>query len=334
MGQIEFREIPLSGRELATGTMSKRTSGSLASLSGPNQILVTRGYLTEPPPPELPTWERARWAEMVRTLAVGSRGEERIACRDTAAVLWDLWLPGGIGEIHFWRNGRRNHRYRDLPALGAGVASRRIRWHHGAPPLRKPATIHGILVTDLATTLLDCLRFGIQGSQRNGFVAATAAARKLVDASRWNEESGQAWCDEKEGLFELLRRSIDRRGKLQARRGLDWLDPMVESALEAKFLWSVMDGGFTRPTTQHRFCLPDGVEYYGDFWWPKQGVLTEVDGAVKYRANDAWETWWREKQRQDALMNSGLVSRILRVTAAEIEAPKVLLAILGGAGIV
>jgi hypothetical protein len=51
-------------------------------------------------------------------------------------------------------------------------------------------------------------------------------------------------------------------------------------------------------------------------YWPEFGVAGEIDGRTKYRdAPD--ETFWREKQRQEAMEDTGLV--VVRWGRADLE---------------
>jgi very-short-patch-repair endonuclease len=59
----------------------------------------------------------------------------------------------------------------------------------------------------------------------------------------------------------------------------------------------------------------DGRTYYADRAWPEFAVIGEVDGYGKYRA-DTWQTFRREKQREDALRAAGWL--VVRWTVTEV----------------
>lgn len=90
--------------------------------------------------------------------------------------------------------------------------------------------------------------------------------------------------------------------------------------------WSVVvmhRHGIPAPRRQQRFEDADGV-LRTDFWWPRQRVVGEFDGKVKYgRLNPAGglpeDVLWTEKRREDRLRRQ--VAGLSRWTTADLVAP-------------
>jgi hypothetical protein len=85
-------------------------------------------------------------------------------------------------------------------------------------------------------------------------------------------------------------------------------------------------GGLPRPELQVRVVGPEGQVAYTDYGWEEQRVVGEFDGRVKYLRNlregeSASDVVVREKQREDWLVETGLVVR--RFVWAEILTPRI-----------
>lgn len=93
-------------------------------------------------------------------------------------------------------------------------------------------------------------------------------------------------------------------GCSRVRRVAHWVDPASESPGESVSRAHLVAAGLPRPRVGLSVTGDDGRCYYADLAWPQLGVLGEVDGYGKYRS-DAWDTFRREKRREDSLRAAG-----------------------------
>lgn len=116
----------------------------------------------------------------------------------------------------------------------------------------------------------------------------------------------------------LLRTSHEaplRTGVARVRRVAEWVDPAAESPGESLSRAHLVAAGLPRPVVGLSVTGDDGRTYYADLAWPEFAVIGEVDGYGKYRA-DTWQTFRREKQREDALRAAGWL--VVRWTVTEV----------------
>lgn len=116
----------------------------------------------------------------------------------------------------------------------------------------------------------------------------------------------------------LLRTSHEapwRTGFAGVRRVAEWVDPAAESPGESLSRAHLVAAGLPRPVVGLSVTGDDGRTYYADLAWPEFAVIGEVDGLAKYRA-DSWETFRKEKQREDTLRAAGWL--VVRWTVSEI----------------
>lgn len=106
-----------------------------------------------------------------------------------------------------------------------------------------------------------------------------------------------------------------RPGGPRVRQVADWVDPAAESPGESVSRAHLVAAGLPRPRVGLPVTGDDGRRYYADLAWPQFGVLGEVDGYGKYRA-DAWDTFRREKHREDSLRAVGWT--VVRWTVREV----------------
>ncbi len=84
--------------------------------------------------------------------------------------------------------------------------------------------------------------------------------------------------------------------------------------------------GLPRPTLQHPITLPGQVAFL-DFMWEDAGVGGEFDGKQKYMRSaqageDPGEVVFREKRREDALLEEGTVRIMRRMIWADLSRPQ------------
>ncbi len=104
-------------------------------------------------------------------------------------------------------------------------------------------------------------------------------------------------------------------GCSRVRRVAHWVDPAAESPGESVSRAHLVAAGLPRPRVGLPVSGDDGRHYFADLAWPQFGVLGEVDGYGKYRS-DAWDTFRREKRREDSLRAAGWT--VVRWTVSDI----------------
>lgn len=91
----------------------------------------------------------------------------------------------------------------------------------------------------------------------------------------------------REALREDLMGAVLRaphRGLRHVRGALAFVDPRLETALEAISWAHMCRSGLPLPRLQHWVTGASGKRYRVDFFWPEFGLVGEADGAVKYRS--------------------------------------------------
>ncbi len=200
----------------------------------------------------------------------------------SAARLWDL-RGGGTTRIDIVaprsvrpRDGIRLHRPRSLDEID--VTER-----------------HGIPVTTVARTLLDCADPALRIDM--GQMLDRAARLEMLDAH---------------ALWDVLARCPNHRGARRLDGALREEIPFTRSGLERAVLALVTRAGLARPRVNHHVWAGDELLEV-DFAWPDAGVIVEVDGS-RYHA----PRWRRRKDAEKTakLRAAGFV--VLRFTDIEV----------------
>ncbi|MEV7972833.1 hypothetical protein [Cellulomonas sp. NPDC089187] len=216
---------------------------------------------------------------------------------DSAALLWGLPLLGVPTRTHVIQRSRPGG-HRDPTVVR----------HRMALEADEQTTLHGVRITTLERTVVDCV---CSMSARAGLVVADAALRSGVD-----------W----EVIAALLDRRQGRRGIAMARLVWQRADGGAESPGETLTRAALLDAGLPAVTTQIAVRTRRGT-FRIDLGWPDWRVGIEFDGKVKYTsamAGDSVDALFREKQRHDALTEAGW--RLLRVTWDDLRSPPTLAA--------
>jgi len=211
---------------------------------------------------------------------------------ESAAVLWGCDTVRLPEAVHLLQDGRPARRGRDAVVR-----------HHGGVPAPERATVHGLPVTSLERTVLDCAS---SLTPDRALVIADSALRRGADA---------------ETVGRLLVRRAGRRGVARARSVLALADGRAESPGETLVRLAVHDHGLPAPDLQIPVRTRRG-RFRLDLGWTARHLAVEFDGFVKYSGasgSTAPEVVFAEKQRQDALEDEGW--RILRVTWDDLRAP-------------
>lgn len=159
-----------------------------------------------------------------------------------------------------------------------------VRVHHLPVPEAQVMQLDGVLVTSLARTAVDVSR---------GFDIARAVV--ALDAAR---RAGVRLRD----LWDARHATHGQRGVAVLDEALRECTPKSESPLESISRLRFVRAGLPRPVLQREVEGASGRRYRVDFCWPKQRVIGEADGAVKYADRAAVLA---EKKREDDLRAAG-----------------------------
>lgn len=254
------------------------------------------------------TWQRVRPGAYVdaallggpddaRTLALARMSALRrqltcdaVVSHTSAALLWGLPVLRAPTTTHI------TQRYSSRAGGPADLTR-----HRPAVGDDDVVALHGLRVTSLERTVVDCAR---TESIRGGVVVADAALHRGADVLRCHD---------------LLTGMAGRRGVVRARTVLDLADDGAESAGESLARVALLAAGAPPPQTQVAAPTHLGT-YWADVGWPEACVLAEYDGRGKYAGTP--DAVLREKRREDALFDAGW--RLLRLVAEDLRDPATL----------
>lgn len=152
------------------------------------------------------------------------------------------------------------------PGWQAGRVEAGIRRHRGHVSTDHIETLHGVAVTDAATTTLDLA----------GLVTTESA---LCVANHFLHEGGRTVSE----LVELAKARKFWPSSLSTHLVLRLADPRVESVWESRVVWLCFREGLPAPVPQFEVRDASGhVVARVDFAWPELGLFVEFDGQVKY----------------------------------------------------
>lgn len=204
-----------------------------------------------------------------------SVGNGAVACRRTAAVLWELL------------------NYSSDPPIDVAVARPRNPTWSSANVFRSTdiiaahrTVLDGIPVTTVPRTLVDL------GAVTNYTMVEDAVDRALVRQLTTLPDLHQI-------LDNVARQG--RRGVGHLRRAIEFLEEGPESVLEMKLLRIILRSSLPRPTVQHWVELGPGQRYRIDIAYPEVKLAIEADGKLAHLVGEAFD---RERERQNALENA------------------------------
>lgn len=263
----------------------------------------------------------------LRTAAARSELGRRVARGDLVRVVRGAYLPAAL-----WRAADREHRFRmrvqavaamsseelvlshasaavmwGLPWSGPwpdrveALASRTYGGHSTATICRRvpaasgdPVVIDGLLVTDLARTVVDLAR-------SPGFTRAVVVG----DAALNTDVRGSLPIPRNldiDALHAALEACRNGYGSARARDVLGFVDGLSGSPGESVSRVSCWRAGVPSPVLQQPFA-----PWFVDFWWPEFGIIGEFDGDKKYldasmrSGRSAEQVVLDEKRREDDL---------------------------------
>lgn len=229
----------------------------------------------------------ARTRALARIDALARQSHADIVVSHTsAALLWGLTLWATPTTTHVTQRSR------------PGAERDRMVARHVRPlPPESITTIHGVPVTSLARTVVDCATLL---PPLAGLVTADSACAAGVDQDE---------------VAELLAASVGARHIRRARAVLAHADPGAESAYESASRFVVLRDGLPVPQTQVPVETHVGT-VWSDWGWPEFRLLAEYDGEGKYMA-DPDGSFVAEKRRHDALQEAG--HHVVRVTKHDLR---------------
>lgn len=240
---------------------------------------------------EWPDDQAGQHLALIRAESVATPGAA--ISHESAALVWGLPSPGFRGWEEFpvsltVPSGGRHRR------LDGAI-------HHLGPlPSQHLSTdTMGYTITSPARTAVDLAR---GRPLPDALVLLDATARLTVNAyvvsptraSYRNPRLVQA-------VRELLTQTAEVRGIASLTKAISLADPCRESAVESLSAGHIFRAGLAMPLFQEPIQTRRGV-FYPDCYWPEQGLVGEVDGAVKYRQPDAFV---KEKEREQILRDHG-----------------------------
>jgi very-short-patch-repair endonuclease len=219
-----------------------------------------------------------RERHLLRTRAVLGRVTNVVASHVSAAVLWDLPLPGErLGTVHVSRVPPRTAR---------PTSTSRYRMHSPLVSDDETTTLHGLRATGAVRTVTDCVR--LLDPDWGVAIADAALHRGLV--------TGEALSDAARGIGRL---KGSRRVRLLPGR----VSALAESPAESLLRLRLIRLGY-RPREQVSLPSVPGsprVDFLVD-----PSVVVEFDGRGKYSiGGDPERAHWEDKQRHDRLVDAG-----------------------------
>ena len=265
----------------------RRADGVRASTSGFRRI--RHGVFVEER--DVPRTEHEAMHFLRMQAAAERMSQPPVFSHVSAAVAWGLPLLGRLPtDVHAAAWTRVGFR-----------TSRGIVWHNDALPDADVAEVDGVLVTNLARTLVDLARtlpfpdavaaldYGVRPRITTPFGTEVDGVPRSLLMGRVNTMRGQ-------------------RGIVSARRAVAFCDAASGSPGESISRAHMHTLGFPPPRLQVPFARADGRgEDVVDFDWPELGRFGEFDGRGKYLREEftgglsIQEVLWREKLREDRI---------------------------------
>lgn len=230
------------------------------------------------------TWEAsdARSRHVLRLGAALHRCPGAVATAASAAVLWDLPLPGPPPTVPVLLRARSVHRP-ERGSRSAGVLTRRA-WLEGDEVTRH----RGVPVTTPERTFVDLAR----GLSLPWSLAVADAVRRQYGRSRAD-------------LLAAVDRNPSAAGHAQAGRVAALAVSLAESPLESVARGVQLELGLPMPEVQV-WIGRERPEFRVDMLVRRFAVVVEADGRLKYEGPSARPGQaWQEKRRLDRLLVLG-----------------------------
>jgi hypothetical protein len=183
--------------------------------------------------------------------------------------------------------------------IGSSRTEAGVCHHDAALPAHHLTKIDGIVVTNVARTVLDLAR-------TESFDAALVAAESALNKG----------CTTLAELRDVLNYCVDWPGARQAGRVVSFASPYSESAGESVARIAFDFLGLPPPSQQVDIFDAKGHIGRSDFFWEEHRTVGEFDGRLKYVGDDVDpDVLYKEKQREDRLRDGG--AEVFRIGWAE-----------------
>lgn len=268
---------------------------ALASRQG-SLTRIRRGAYCDPDairadgPGSAPREKRNRELARARALHRQLRSEA-VFSHTTAAIL--LGCP-------VWTVPDRTHVYQRYRP--SSRAAKDVVRHVGTVPDDAVVTAHGLPVTSLARTVVDC---ALTLHPLEALVVADFALGQDVDRAE---------------LLAELDHWAERRGVRRARLVVELADGGSDSPWETWVRYEILRAGLPRPVTQMPVPTDRGL-FHTDLGYEQWNLGIEFDGLVKYRpdgvgaGHDPAREFMNEKSRAEAIRRAGVT--VERVAASD-----------------
>lgn len=282
--------------------------------SRPDLVRIMRGvYFT--PSERAEVWRQKHEVSLVRCRgAWETRRSATALTHESAALVHGLWVRNAEPDVWTAVPGRPSVSTTVLPAVefrrgrtprpapdGAGVSTVHLRRRRLLIPDEQLVMIHGVIVTDLMRTAVDCA-FDLPACQ--SITIADSAMRALVRPDRRDPTgSRRRWEEVRARFLQAVAAQGPRKGANRARAVAQIASPFSESPGESVLRWQVEALGLPSAVLQQRIDIPSrGRHFFLDLAWPALRIAAEYDGRDKYAVTG---TTWDEKVRQDLIQESG-----------------------------
>ncbi|MGH3298765.1 MAG: DUF559 domain-containing protein [Trebonia sp.] len=233
------------------------TEASLRALArSGNLVRVWHGVYATRPAAEWAKVSPARSHAILVMAARAAVGHDSVGSHQSAALIHGLDLfPRPAGTVILTRpTARRSGRLR----------SDSLFFHAAELPSDHVTQVLGARVTSVPRTVVDLARI-------SSFMSAVVTADSALREGATTKLALTAICDDCGGW----------PGIRQARRVVDFSDPLAESVLESCARVIFQEHGLDPPELQFAVTGQD-FRYSVDFYWPEHRVIAEADGEMKY----------------------------------------------------
>ena len=254
---------------------------------GGELIRVRRGAYCEPDtirgtgPAAGPREKRNRALACARALHSQLRSDH-VFSHATAALLLGCSVWRVPGQTHVYQNYR-----------ASGRSAKDVSRHTGHVPPEHVVHVHGLPVTSLVRTVVDC---ALSLHPLEALVVVDSALRMGV---------------RREDLLSMLEARAGRRGIRRALLVVSLGDEGAQSPWETWVRYEILRAGLPRPTTQMAVQTDLGL-FHTDLGYERWAFGIEFDGLVKYRpdgvrpGHDPAQEYVREKARAEAIRRAGV----------------------------
>ncbi|MEV0893601.1 hypothetical protein [Promicromonospora sp. MEB111] len=293
--KVTFTQDGVAVPEVLLAREQDKNQLALASRQG-SLTRIRRGAYCDPDdiradgPASAPREKRNR--ELARARALHRQLRSNVVFSHTTAALL-LGCP-------VWTVPDRTHVYQRYRP--SSRAAKDIARHVGTVPAYAVTTVHGLPVTSLVRTVVDC---ALALHPLEALVIADFALSHDIDRA--------------ELLVELGARA-ERRGVRRARLVLELADGGSHSPWETWVRYEMLRSGLPRPVTQMAVPTDSGL-FHTDLGYEQWNLGVEFDGLIKYRpdgvgtGHDPAREFMSEKGRAEAIRRTGVA--VERVTASD-----------------